>query len=149
MPRLSLDPESPMVMKNSRHPVSEAGFDSLIEGLENGVQASAIRYAGVETPTGLDRPSHCLTRSGPNDENWKVYLDLESHLPTLVVAVDSKGELVERYIFHEIKPNPAELESPNAFDPVARWGQPKGLLSRLTRGSSDNDLPPAGDSTPH
>ena len=31
-------PESPMVMKNSRHPVTEAGFDSLVEGLENGVE---------------------------------------------------------------------------------------------------------------
>ena len=28
IPRLSIPPDSPMVMKNSRHPITEAGFDS-------------------------------------------------------------------------------------------------------------------------
>ena len=32
--KLSMSPDSPMVMKNSRHPVTEAGFDSLVRGLE-------------------------------------------------------------------------------------------------------------------
>jgi hypothetical protein len=143
MPRLSLNPESPMVMRNSRHPVTEAGFDSLIEGLENSVQASAIIYTGIETPIGLDRPAHCLTRKTSSGESWRVYLDVENHLPALVQEVDARGDLLERYIFHDIQANPAELASPDAFDPVARWGQPKSLLSRFTRGSSDNDAPTA------
>jgi hypothetical protein len=137
-----------MVMKNSRHPVTEAGFDSLVEGLENGVSAGALTYAGIETPEGLDRPSHCITRTTPNGERWRVYLDVENHLPSLVLAVDANGQLLERYIFREIKANPPELASGDAFDPNARWGQPRGLLSRLTHASSEPEIPAAADSTP-
>ncbi len=39
LPRLNLAPDSPMVMRNSRHPITEAGFDSLVEGLENALNA--------------------------------------------------------------------------------------------------------------
>jgi hypothetical protein len=147
LPRLSLDPMSPAVMKNSRHPITEAGLDSLVEGLENGVQTSTIQYAGIETPTGLDRPAHCLTRTGPGGEVWRAYLDVESHLPVMIQAVDSRGELLERHVFHDLKPNPAELAANDAFDPIARWGQPRGLLSRLTRGMTENTTP-ATESTP-
>jgi hypothetical protein len=148
LPRLSFDPESPIVMKNSRHPVTEAGFDSLVEGLENGVNASALTYAGIETPAGLNRPAHCLTRVTPNGERWRVYLDVENHLPSLVLAVDARGALQEHYLFLDIKANPPELACAEAFDPAARWGQPKGLLSRLTRTSTESELPTTADPTP-
>jgi hypothetical protein len=149
MPRLTLDPENPMVMKNSRHPVTEAGFDSLVEGLENGVQSSALTYAGIETPQGLEKPAHCVTRTTPTGEHWRVYLDVENHLPSLVQAVDAKGELLERYVFHDLKANPAELASADAFDPIARWGQPKGLLSRFAKaGGESQDNAANGTTTP-
>jgi hypothetical protein len=139
LPRMNLLPESPLVMRNSRHPVTEAGFDSLVEGLENAVNApsaSGIVYSGLETPVGLDRPAHCLVRTTPAGETWKIYLDSQSHLPTLVQAVDAKGELLERYLFQDVRPNPAELAGAEAFDPNARWGAPRGLLSRLTGGGA-------------
>jgi hypothetical protein len=137
LPRLTLNPESPMVMKNSRHPVTEAGFDSLVEGLENGLNAptsSAISYQGLETPKGLARPAHCLVRTTPSGEHWQVYLDNQNHLPALVEAVDSRGQLLERYVFLDVQPDPVELADRDAFDPNARWGQPRGLLGRLTGG---------------
>jgi hypothetical protein len=142
LPRLSLDPESPMVMRNSRHPVTEAGFDSLIVGLENALNVPAeseIAYKGLETPEGFDEPLHCLSRTTPSGEKWQVYLDPRSHLPALVHVVDLKGELLERYAFRDLRPNPADLASSDAFDPTARWGQPRGLFGRLAGGDRPDD----------
>jgi hypothetical protein len=139
LPRLTLPPESPLVMRNSRHPVTEAGLDSIVEGLENAVKAqdaSGIRYAGLETANGLDQPQHCLIQDSLSGERWRVYLDPQTHLPSLVEAKDANGELLERYHFRKVRPNLPELASTNAFDPNARWGKPAGLLGRLTRGES-------------
>jgi Protein of unknown function (DUF1571) len=150
LPRLALDPESPMVMRNSRHPVTEAGFDSLVEGLENALNApaaSGISYAGLETPAGRDRPAHLLTRTSPSGEKWRVFIDTQTHLPTIVQAVDSNGELLERYLFHDLRTNPLEIASADAFDPVARWGQSKGLFGRLT-GNAGGGEAPGTDPTP-
>ena len=154
LPRLSLNPESPLVMKNSRHPITEAGFDSLVEGLENSVRLNAVNYAGVETPDGLDHPAHCLTRTTPSGEKWRVYLDTTSHLPSLVLAVDAQGNLVERYVFTNVKVNPPELVSNDAFDTNTRWGAPKGLFGRLARSNNEPAATPTTDpaasaETPH
>ena len=144
LPRLSLAPESPMVMRNSRHPVTEAGFDSLIEGLENALKAPdayGLTCTGPETPSGLDQPLLCLVRTTPAGESWKVYIDPQTHLPALVQALDAKGELLERYVFHDVKTNPPELASADAFDPTARWGAPKGLFGRIAQGKTTESEP--------
>jgi hypothetical protein len=147
LPRLTLAPESPLVMRNSRHPVAEAGFDSLVEGLENAIKASSntgLTYAGTESAEGLDGSHPCLIRKTPSGEIWKVYLDPGTHLPSMVLAVDSKGELLERYLFKEFRSNLPDLASTEAFDATARWGQPRGLFGRLAKG----ELPePSG--SPH
>ena len=140
LPRLALPPESPLVMRNSRHPVTEAGLDSIVEGLENAVkapEASGISYAGLEAAEGLDQPHHCLVQSSPSGERWRIYLDPKSHLPSLVQATDAAGELLERYLFRDVRPNLAELASVDAFDVNARWGPPRGLFGRIARGDSD------------
>ena len=55
-------------------------------------------------------------------------------MPAMAVAFRAgDGELIERYIYRNLRPNPAELASADAFDPDKRWGEPKGLLSRLAR----------------
>jgi Protein of unknown function (DUF1571) len=144
LPRLTLPPESPLVMKNSRHPVTEAGFDSIVEGLENAVkapEASGIAYAGLEAAEGLDQPHHCLTQASPTGDRWRIYLDPKTHLPSLVQATDARGELLERYLFHDVRPNLAELSSNDAFDATARWGQPGGLFGRIARGDSNEPSP--------
>jgi hypothetical protein len=144
LPRLSLAPESPMVMRNSRHPVTEAGFDSLVEGLENALKDpsnAGLTYSGPETAEGLDGPHPFLIRKTPSGETWKVHLDPQTHLPSMVLAVDSKGDLLERYLFKEFRPNLPELALAEAFDANARWGQPRGLFGRLAKGESPE--PPA------
>ncbi len=144
LPRLSLPPESPLVMRNSRHPVTEAGLDSIIEGLENSVKAperSGIAYAGLEAAEGLDQPQHCLLQTSPAGERWRIYLDPKTHLPSLVLATDASGELLERYLFRNVRANLAELASDGAFDANTRWGQPRGLFGRIARGDADDSTP--------
>ena len=136
LPRLSFAPDSPMVMRNSRHPIAEAGFDSLVEGLESALKAPdayGLTCTGPETPSGLDQPHLCLVRTTAAGENWKVYIDPRTHLPALVQAVDAKGELLERYVFQDVHPDPPELASADAFDATARWGAPKGLFGRISQ----------------
>jgi hypothetical protein len=142
LPRLSLPPESPMVMRNSRHPVTEAGLDSIVEGLENALKASTpanVVHAGLEAAEGLEQPQDCLVRTTPSGENWRIYFDPKTHLPSLVQATDADGQLLERYFFREVRPNVPELASSEAFDANARWGPPRGLLGRFAKGDSAGD----------
>jgi hypothetical protein len=146
--------DSPMVMKNSRHSINEAGLDTVIANLRkcldqehpSGSEPGEPIYRGVETPPGLDRPSHRFTRRSPSGETWTVYLDVHSLLPCMVLAHDATGALEEQYIYHEVRRDPTELAAADAFDPDRRWGEPKGLLSRFARaaaGGPDPDHPPA------
>ena len=58
-------------------------------------------------------------------------------MPVVVTAVQTQtGELIERYIYRNLKLNPAELASAEAFDPDKRWGESKSLLSRLARAAA-------------
>jgi hypothetical protein len=146
VPRLSLKPDSPLALKNSRHPITEAGFDTIVAGLEEsftrqsapGGAAGQIRYDGVETLPGVGRACHKITRVTPNRETWVVYLDMETHLPAAVEARDHAGELLERYEFRDPRLNVAELNAASAFDPDARWGAPRGLFQRLARSANSS-----------
>ncbi|MGP0064514.1 MAG: DUF1571 domain-containing protein [Isosphaeraceae bacterium] len=145
LPTMKIPVNSPMVMKNSRHSITEAGFDTIIENLrktEDGsskADMSRLAYRGIEKPPGLDRPSHIFMRRAPSGETWTVFLDVNTMLPSMVVAKDAKGELDERYIYHEVRENPNDLASADAFEPDQRWGQSKGLLSRFARGTPNAD----------
>ena len=134
VPRLSIPPESPMVMKNSRHPVTEAGFESIVASLEEALRSSGLEYLGMETPVPLDRPHPCLARRTPAGERWRAYLDPTTHLPAMVRCESANGDLQELYVFRDVRPDLPELAAADAFDPDARWGPPKGLFSRLSRG---------------
>lgn len=142
VPPLALAPDSPMVMRSSRHPITEAGFDTIIGNLEkNAAQSAAggappdgrLTYGGLENPGQLPRPAHKLIRVTPTGETWTVYVDPKSNLPVLVEGTAVNGDLLERYLFGEPKTNLDELLSADAFDPERRWGKPSGLLSRLAR----------------
>jgi hypothetical protein len=144
LPTMKIPVDSPMVMKNSRHSITEAGFDTLVANLRKALaQEDSTNpgrgqsvYRGIEQPPGLDRPSHRFTRRSPSGETWTVYLDGRSMLPCMVLAQDAKGELEERYLYHEVRANPVELVAADAFDPDRRWGEPKGLLSRFARAAA-------------
>ncbi len=131
LPTMKMAIDSPMVTRSSRHSIAEAGFDTIIANLRKSVdQVDAANtaegravYRGVEKPPGLVRPSHVFTRHSPNGETWTVFIDARTLLPSMVVAKDSSGQLDEKYVYHEVTENPAELASADAFDPDRRWGR--------------------------
>jgi Protein of unknown function (DUF1571) len=147
LPRLSMPPDSPLAMRNSRHPINEAGFDTILENLELSYQGNLradrarglIRYEGLEVPEGLSQPCHKLVRVTPTNETWTVYLDPQTHLPASVQAVSGQGELLERFTFRDPILNLPELAKADAFDPDARWGPSKGFFSRLAGATTAAD----------
>jgi hypothetical protein len=139
MPRLSLPPDSPLALRNSRHPITEAGFDTIVGNLEKTIAEhragdhshGRIAYEGIAQPAPLDHPCHKIVRITASGETWQVFFDPESKLPTMVQVNAPDGPLVERYVFRSVRPDPPELAMADAFDPNQRWGEPKGLLGRL------------------
>ena len=146
VPKLSIPPDSPMVMKMSRHPITEAGFDTILGHIEATLSTkndgSKMSYDGLESPPAVGRPCHKLTRQTANGETWVVHVDAETELPAMVQATSGSGELLEKYVFKDVKPNPPELANASAFDPNQRWGSSLGLLGRLARASA-GDKPTA------
>ena len=136
IPRLTLPPNSPLALRNSRHPITEAGFDTIVRNLTKTIEENRagdeshgrISYAGIEQPAPLDHPCYKIVRVTATGETWQVFLDPESKLPTMVQANAANGDLLERYLFRSVEADPAELTASNAFDPNARWGESKGLL---------------------
>ena len=144
LPTMKVALDNPLVMKNSRHSIAEAGFDTIIDNLQKAQDGARkpdlgrIAYRGIEKPPGLDRPSHVFTRRAPSGETWTVFLDVRTMLPCMAIAKDPSGELDEKYIYHEVRENPTDLALAGAFEPDQRWGEPKGLLSRFARGAGSD-----------
>ena len=142
IPRMSIPVDSPLALRNSRHPISEAGFDTILDNLFKFLEPKTaavasdgkLIYKGIDRPGGLDQPCHLVERVTPKGETWQVYLDTRTLMPAMVSAVQtSSGELIERYIYRNLRPNPVELATSDAFDPDKRWGESKGWLSRIAR----------------
>ncbi len=153
LPTMKIAVDSPLIMKNSRHSIAEAGLDTIIENLQKAQDGSQqkvlgrLDYRGVEKPPGLNRPSHVFTRRTPSGETWTVFLDVNTMLPCLTVAKDPSGELNERYVYHAVREDPTELAAADAFDPNQRWGEANGLLSRFARAAIGTDSPNNRQST--
>jgi hypothetical protein len=154
LPTLKLAVDNPMVAKNSRHSIAEAGFDTILENLRKSMERKdpqspepgQLVYQGLEKAPGIDRHAHCFVRHSPAGVTWTIYVDATTMLPGLVIAKDSSGDLIERYIYQEVRENPAELASAEAFDPDRRWGPPQGLLSRFARAGNGVKSPNTGQS---
>ncbi len=140
--RMSIPVDSPLALRNSRHPITEAGFDTIFQNLaarETRQSATSpgsgkLEYKGIKQAKGADRACHLLERVSPQGETWQVYLDIETLMPAVVVAFRSSGgELIERYTYKNLKANLSELADVAAFDPDKRWGESKSWLSRLAR----------------
>jgi hypothetical protein len=155
VPSMKIAVDSPLVMKNSRHTIAEAGFETILANLQKSQRDSAtdkpgpasLDYKGLETTAGVDRPCHHFIRRTASGETWNIYLDQRSMLPRLVVAENAKGDLLERYVYSEIRENPTDLASAAAFDPTTRWGEGKGLFSRLAKAASAATVPSNDAST--
>lgn len=154
--RMTLPVDSPLALRNSRHPITEAGFDPILDQLEaslrkdeaGGPVAERLRYEGEETPEAVGRPCHKIVRQTERGETWLLYLDVENGLPAFFQATGPDGSLLERYTFRDLKPNLDELASHEAFDPAQRWGNGRGRFPRLAR-SQDTKARPAAASDPH
>lgn len=140
VPRVALAVDSPLVRANSRHPITEAGFDELlrnlertVRGVETGQGRSRLSWEGPVKVAEVGRDCHRITEVREDGETWVVGLDAETLLPIYVCGTDGRGQLLERYRFLDVRTEVAELSQPGAFDPDARWGS-GGLLGRLARG---------------
>jgi hypothetical protein len=154
LPVMKIPVDSPLVMRNSRHAITEAGLDKIVEnlrkserGTESPTSAGVVSYKGIEKPAGLDRTCHHFVRVTPSNETWNVYLDERSLLPSMVVAHDKRGAMIERYVYREIHEDPADLAVASAFEPDQRWGESKGLLGRLARAAAGNNVPASSAAT--
>jgi Protein of unknown function (DUF1571) len=149
MPSMKIAVDSPLVMKNSRHTIAEAGFDTILANLQKskrdadsaGAGGASLEYKGIEKAAGVDRACHHFIRHTASGETWDVYLDPRSLLPRLVLAENQQGDLLERYVYSEIRENPKELASAAAFSPSERWGEGKGFFSRLAKAASGSSVP--------
>jgi hypothetical protein len=154
LPRMSLPPDSPLALRNSRHPITEAGLDAVLEQLEATVtrhesgQAPGERltYEGLRTPVPGGPPCHTIQRVMADGEVWIVALDAQTYLPLLVQDKAPDGSLLERYVFRDAKTDLPELMADTAFDPDARWGASRGILGRLA-GATPTDAAPAATAT--
>ncbi len=133
LPRMSLAPDSPLVMRNSRHPITEAGLDAILDKMESSLGDQVVYEGTVQAPE-VGAPCHKITRKSAEGEAWIIYLDSKSAIPLFVQATGPDGQLLERYLFRDLVPDPPTLAEASAFDPDARWGAPKGLLGRMAQG---------------
>lgn len=143
IPRISLSPDNPLVTKTSRHPISEAGFETLLDQIETRLQAvrSHDPSAGTYRIEGPERPEpggpRCLkiVRQLPDGQIEEAFFDPKTHLPALVRVTAPNGDLEESYRFLNPRLDLPELAKADAFDPDARWGTANvaaGLLERLS-----------------
>lgn len=156
IPRMTLAPDSPLVLRSSRHPITEAGLDAILESLEESLRPhvegtptrARMTYQGIETPEPVGRPCDKIVENRENGEVWTVYLDAQSHLPAMVQATTASGELLEHYVFHNLKTDLPELAQAGAFDPETRWGAAsEGFFSRMAR-SKPAPAEPTANSAP-
>jgi hypothetical protein len=141
--RLTLPPNSPMVLRNSRHPITEAGLDTVLASLDRTIerhQKGEIQPGEAFEDQGLQRldpdgaTCRLLVQKNARGEKWTVALDPETGLPVMVLGMSEAGELLERHRFSGFTANVEELQTATAFQPNARWGEPKSIISKLPLG---------------
>jgi hypothetical protein len=112
----SLDPKGLLAMSRTRHPVTELGFGFLLSELRHNIE-QAIRSGELEIMQMTDetfngRPSTLAEGRFLPHEGRKYYcarfiihMDKELLLPVGDVFYDEKGEMLEDYVFTDVKLN--------------------------------------------
>lgn len=150
LPPMKLAPDSPLAMKNSRHPISEAGFDPILS--ETSGMLAAVRsgddrpgvftYQGETTPEGSSQPCHSIVRTSPEGEKWTLLLDSSTMLPVAVDGRDRSGEILEFYRFDDLQTDVPSLAESSAFDPTVRFASASGgFLGRLAQAAQGAAAP--------
>ncbi len=114
LPSITIAPDAPQVLKNSRHPITNAGMgnllDSLIDQFELAQQQGDLHVTmhGHETIEGTD----CIKveRVLPKDKGYychrlMLYLNAENHTPVKVMVYDWDDKLIENYTLSNIQWN--------------------------------------------
>jgi len=113
---LSLDPRGSLAMKENRHPITEAGFGFLIEGLRQNVEAAIqngdLEIQRIDEKPFLGRPAIIVEASFLPRNGRKYYatrlvchVDKQLMLPTGVSFYDERDMLFERYSYTEVRIN--------------------------------------------
>ena len=132
--RTDLDPDSRQARSKSRHRITEAGFQRSLAALETAVTAAESGRAGGVKALGLvNRQESEYALEGvevtlapgtdpllPRGGTRRVYFDAKPdspgyRLPVLIETIDSAGQQVEYYFFHDIVvpcPAPASAWEP-------------------------------------
>jgi hypothetical protein len=137
--RVSMAPDNPLVRNTSRHPINEAGFETILGHLEEWLRlrqagdprVGRLSYEGLEAPEGKGVACHKVVRDGPDGEQDVLYFDPTTKLPAYFQAVAADGQLLERYRFVDPETDLDDLKTAAAFDPDRRWPESKGFLQRL------------------
>lgn len=144
IPRISMAPDSPLVRSKSRHPIDEAGADSVVDRLmatlrnfeAGNPEAGRLSVESVVDPQ--LGPIRRVTHQTIERETWVVDMDENTGLPLTIHATDESGELLEHYEFRGYQLNLPELLTAEAFDHNARWGNPK-LFGRIASGNGNGE----------
>ena len=117
LPVMKIPVDSPLVMRNSRHAITEAGLDTIVENLR---KSARRRRQGRIQPgrtqlsrhgeAGWSRRGRAIISCGgrPQGKPGTFTSTIARCCRRMVVAQDSRGELIERYLYREIRENPTE-----------------------------------------
>jgi hypothetical protein len=147
VPPVRIAPDNPIAVRNSRHPIREAGLTTILDRVESALDQQmaglppnsppALEHLGLETPPGGTQPVLKLRRVAQNQEVWVTYIDPTSGMPVYIEATTLSGELLERYRYQEIRFDVDELRSEAAFDADTRMPSPtRGFLSRISQAAA-------------
>jgi Protein of unknown function (DUF1571) len=148
VPPLKIKPTSSVAMQKSRHPINEAGIDPILNDLRSHLAAAKAgdATAGDLQLLSAEGGQPVISREAPDGELWTVEFDPETSLPFNVRRLDAAGQLVEEYRFEDFEPNPADLGTPEAFDPTLRWPSGGGFLSRIAKAAEGGVAQPPDSS---
>jgi hypothetical protein len=133
---MALAPDSFLIRRSSRHPVTEAGVCSIVEKFAAAVAAAdkgahALRYLGTtkrpdfDEGTTLEGVEEDLTSAAdpnlPRGGRRQLYFNTANHLPALVVTKDERGQEVEYYRFDRFQAR-VKLDDDD-FNPAKLFGK--------------------------
>ena len=132
IPRIALSPDNPLVTRTSRHPIGEAGFETILDQIEARLKAARAprsrrrnlsrRWTRRPEPGG----PHCMkiVRETPEGQIEEAFFDPKTHLPALIRVTAKNGDLLESYRFLNPRLDLPELSRADAFDPDAPGASP-------------------------
>jgi hypothetical protein len=142
--RIALAPDNPLVLRQTRHPITEAGIGASIARLGEILAATerGDRKMGTLTllnPTSrpeFEQPVPALEHaipvkydsSLPRGGKRTFYFEPASGLPTLIRTQDERGQEVEYYRYDYFQPC-VKLDEAD-FDPDQLWGKPRTATGR-------------------